>query len=301
MPLDTFAKVLKIRVKKVSKSLNTIIAQRLKRTPSILLKLKTHKTMRLSAMQDIGGLRAIFENVGDVGKLVDLYRLSKTKHQLFSLDDYIATPKDDGYRGMHLVYKLKRKPSIFIEIQVRSYLQHYWATAVEVFGTLKDSSFKSGYGDEKWLDFFALLSSAFALSEEAQVVKKHSSFTKKQLLRKLKKMIEELKVIEQLSLYTAIYKITSTTRRKKRGHYSIILLNSHDSTISVDTFSSTQIEDATDSYMQLEKKYYDDTNVNVVLVSTGDIKKLEASYPNYFMDTKILVQYLSKIMLDEFI
>jgi putative GTP pyrophosphokinase len=54
MPLDTFAKVLRSRVKKISKSESILVAQRLKRTPSILLKLRTHKTMRLSAMQDIG-------------------------------------------------------------------------------------------------------------------------------------------------------------------------------------------------------------------------------------------------------
>ena len=40
--------------------------------------------------------------------------------------------------------------------------------------------------------------------------------------------------------------------------------------------------------------------MNVVLVNTGDVKKLEASYPNYFMDTKILVRYLSQIMIDKF-
>lgn len=69
MPLDTFAKVLKERVKKISQNGNVIVAQRLKRTPSILLKLSTHKTMRLSAMQDIGGLRAILESVDEVNNL----------------------------------------------------------------------------------------------------------------------------------------------------------------------------------------------------------------------------------------
>ena len=148
MPLDTFAKVLKSRVKKISKSENLIVAQRLKRTSSILLKLKTHKTMRLSAMQDIGGLRAIFDNVEEVYALVEQYRSSKTRHKLFSLDDYISNPKSDGYRSVHLVYQLQKSPMIFIEIQVRSYLQHIWATAVEVFGTLKNSSFKSGHGEK---------------------------------------------------------------------------------------------------------------------------------------------------------
>ena len=302
MPLDTFAKVLKTRVKKINQNENVIVAQRLKRTPSILLKLKTHKTMRLSAMQDVGGLRAILENVDEVYKLVDLYRTSKSRHKLFALNDYISNPKPDGYRSIHLVYQLKKEPSTFIEIQARSYLQHIWATAVEVFGTLMNSSFKSGYGEKKWLDLFAHLSSVFSLREGTPVLKDHESLTKKQLLDKLKRMIHELKAIEQLNVYTAIYKINSNEFRDKglSGNYSLILLDSHKNTISVQSFSSNQIEEATSLYMKKEKEFYNDINVNVVLVNTGDVKKLEASYPNYFMDTKVLVRYLSEIAIDRF-
>lgn len=302
MPLDAFAKVLKARVKKISSKENSIVAQRLKRTPSILLKLQTHKTMRLSAMQDIGGLRAILENVDEVYKLVEIYRTSKSRHKLFMLNDYISTPKPDGYRSIHLVYQLQKEPSIFIEIQVRSYLQHIWATAVEVFGTLMNSSFKSGYGEKKWLDLFAYLSSVFSLKEGMPVLKEHESLSEKQILDKLKKMIQDLKAIEQLNVYTAIYKINSNEFRVKgrSGSYSLILLDSHKNTISVQSFSSNHIEEATSLYMEKEKKFYNDINVNVVLVNTGDVKKLETSYPNYFMDTKILVRYLSEIVLDKF-
>lgn len=302
MPLDTFAKVLKSRVSKISQSNNAIVAQRLKRTPSILLKLQTHKTMRLSAMQDIGGLRAVFDKVSEVNELVTLYRVSKTRHTLFALDDYIARPKKDGYRCVHLVYKVKKSPDIFIEIQVRSHLQHIWATGVEVFGTLKNSSFKSGYGDSKWLEFFSVLSSVFALKEETPVLEQHKNFSREQLLNLAKRMINQLKVIEQLSVYTAIYKINTTSHTKgRKGNYSLILLNSHDNTVSIKTFGTTQIEEATSQYLMMEKKYFDDTEINVVLVNTGDIKKLEASYPNYFMDTKTLVRNLSQIVIDEFL
>lgn len=301
MPLDTFAKVLRSRVKKVSMSKNILVAQRLKRTPSILLKLRTHKTMRLSAMQDIGGLRAVFDNVQEVFHLVNIYRTSKSRHKLFALHDYIATPKPDGYRSMHLVYQLKKEPSIFIEIQVRSYLQHIWATAVEVFGTLKNSSFKSGHGDKKWLELFAYLSSLFSLKEGTPVLANHNSLTRLQILEKLKKMISDLKAIEQLNVYTAIYTITSNETKEKgrSGHYNLILLDSHKNTISIKAFGASQIEEATSAYMDIEKKFYNDEGVNVVLVNTGDVKKLEASYPNYFMDTKTLVRYLSQIMLDK--
>lgn len=302
MPLDTFAKVLRARVQKISRSESILVAQRLKRTPSILLKLRTHKTMRLSAMQDIGGLRAIFDEVHQVYSLVDIYRTSKSRHRLFALNDYISNPKSDGYRSVHLVYQLKKSPSIFIEIQVRTYLQHIWATAVEVFGTLKNSSFKSGHGDKKWLTMFAYLSSLFSLKEGTPVLEEHRSITKVQLIEKLKKFITDLKAIEQLNVYTAIYRITSNEIREKgrSGHYSLILLDSSKNTISIQSYGSNQIEEATSVYLEMEKKFYENENVNVVLVNTGDIKKLEASYPNYFMDTKILVRYLSQIMIDQF-
>ena len=54
------------------------------------------------------------------------------------------------------------------------------------------------------------------------------------------------------------------------------------------------------TYDELEKKFYNDLGINVVLVNAGDIKKLEASYPNYFMDTKALIRYMSQIILNEF-
>jgi len=301
-PLNTFARILKTRVKKRFGDKNTIVAQRLKRTPSILLKLQNHKTMRLSAMQDIGGLRAILESTKDVNSLVHLYRASKSKHKLAVLHDYVAKPKLNGYRSVHLVYQLEQSPSIFIEIQIRSYLQHIWATAVEVFGTLKNSSFKSGHGDKKWLDLFAHLSSVFALKEGTPVLDAHNELTGKQILNRIKNMITELKAIEQLHVYTSVYRITSSETKKnnRSGGYSLVVLDSKENTISFQTFSVGEIDTATSRYMEMEKKFYDDPSMNVVLVNTGDVKKLEVSYPNYFMDTKVLVRYLSEIMINEF-
>lgn len=302
MPLDTFAKVLKKRVQKVSGE--AIVAQRLKRTPSILLKLSNHRTMRLSAMQDIGGLRAILHTTEEVYELLDLYRNSRSKHKLFSLNDYIQTPKKDGYRSIHLIYKLSKDPSLFLEIQMRTQLQHIWATGVEVFGTLKNSAFKSGQGNREWLDFFSLLSSVFALKENQPILKKHNTYSKKELIEKTKKSITDLQAIENLSVYTAVYKTISkntSNEKGRKGHYSLILLDSRENTISFRTYGASQFEDAAQDYLDSEKRYFEDKEINVVLVNTGDIKKLEESYPNYFMDTKTLVQHLSLIMMDKFI
>lgn len=300
MPLDSFAKVLKQRVKKINP--NGIVAQRLKRTPSILLKLRKHRTMRLSTMQDIGGLRAILDDVNEVYDLTEIYTRAKSIHERFSLDDYILRPKEDGYRGIHLVYKLSKEPSIFLEIQVRSSIQHIWATAVEVIGTLQNSSFKSGFGDKDWLEFFKFLSSCFALKEGVGVLDIHKNLSREEIFNEVKRYIEKLRVIEQLSIYTAIYKLISVDIRERgrRGGYSLITLNSNKNTINIESFGVSEIEEATASYLKLESEYFEEPNVNIVLVNTGDVKKLEASYPNYFMDAKKLVFYLSQIIMDQF-
>ncbi|MBL7556620.1 MAG: RelA/SpoT domain-containing protein [Bdellovibrionaceae bacterium] len=300
LPLDTFATVLRKRIQKISD--HAVVAQRLKRTPSILLKLSNHKTMRLSAMQDIGGLRAILDTTEDVYKLLDLYKKSKSKHSLFSQDDYIETPKKDGYRSIHLVYKLAKTPNLFLEIQLRSQLQHIWATGVEVFGTLQNSSFKSGHGSKKWLDFFSLLSSLFAIKENRPPLKIHSIFSRAELINLVQKEIQELQVIENLSVYTAAYRTISKNAPKgRKGHYSLIVLNSRENTISLETYGASQFEVAAQAYLDLERLHFEDKQINVVLVNTGDIKKLELIYPNYFMDTKILVQNLSLIVMGKFL
>ncbi len=300
VPLDTFAVALKKRIQKIKS--DAIVAQRLKRTPSILLKLSNHKTMRLSAMQDIGGLRAILNTVEDVYSILALYKKSKSKHSMFSLDDYIEQPKNDGYRSIHLIYKLKKTPDIFLEIQLRSQLQHIWATGVEVFSTLKNSSFKSGQGSQHWLEFFSLLSSVFAIKENKPVLVQHRTLSKKELLESLKNIINELQVIDNLNVYTAVYKTFSENNaRGRKGHYSLISLNSRENKISLKTYSANQFDIAAKAYLDLEKAHFNDKQINIVLVNTGDIKKLEESYPNYFMDTKTLVKNLSQIMLGQFI
>ncbi len=258
--------------------------------------------MRLSTMQDIGGLRAVLDNPDDAYALLDLYRFSKTRHTLFTFNDYIEKPKKDGYRGIHLVYKLSKEPSIFLEIQIRSHLQHIWATGVEVFGTLQKSSFKSGHGEKSWLELFALLSSVFAEKENTPHVQTHGKLSIEALLTRTKKLIHELKVIEQLNVYTNLYKTKSLKTTKGRGgNYSLISLNSDQNTIAVKNFSLSKIDNAFKSYLDLEKKYFKNTSMNVVLVNSGDIRKLEASYPNYFMDTKKLLKILSLISIDQYL
>lgn len=90
-PINTFQATLRNKLKSIDQ--NAVVAQRLKRTPSIINKLVRFKGMKLSRMQDIGGLRAVVENLKQVEQLYDNYKNSKWKHQLVNEKNYIDNPK----------------------------------------------------------------------------------------------------------------------------------------------------------------------------------------------------------------
>jgi ppGpp synthetase/RelA/SpoT-type nucleotidyltranferase len=161
-PLNTF----QIWLKKNSGHIDSgaLVAQRIKRLTSIQLKLERFPSIRLSQMQDIGGCRAVLRDVMAVGAMVDKYKSSGIKHKLDHVDDYIAKPKPSGYRGVHMIYRYFSDRNMTynglkVEVQIRSTLQHAWATAVETVGTFTKQALKSSLGESDWLRFFALMGS----------------------------------------------------------------------------------------------------------------------------------------------
>jgi Region found in RelA / SpoT proteins len=128
-PLNTFQVTLRRKASAVSD--NFFVSQRIKRLESIQRKLESG-TMQLSQMQDIGGCRAVIETVDDIVALRRLYDRSRFDHSFKNGKDYIREPKDDG------TSKTAHYDDLQIEIQIRSQMQHAWATAVEAVGTLQN-------------------------------------------------------------------------------------------------------------------------------------------------------------------
>lgn len=102
-PLNTFKINLRERARSIDE--HAFVAQRLKRAPSIIAKLSRFPNIRLTQMQDIGGCRAVVSTLADVQALRDALKRSRIKHRLVNEKDYITAPKEDGYRGIHLVYR----------------------------------------------------------------------------------------------------------------------------------------------------------------------------------------------------
>jgi putative GTP pyrophosphokinase len=81
-PINTFQATLRQKLKAIDEK--AIVAQRLKRAPSIILKLQRFSGMQLARMQDIGGLRAVLRSVPRVRKLESAYLGAQFKHKLIS-------------------------------------------------------------------------------------------------------------------------------------------------------------------------------------------------------------------------
>ena len=147
-----------------------VVSQRLKRHVSILSKLAREPTMQLTTMQDIAGCRAVVETVEDVYAV--WARLKRKKGRVVKPYDYIATPKSDGYRALHVVvqYDDQHGQRHRVEVQIRTEVQHEWAVVVERVGGRIGEDLKGGLGPPEMLRFLQLASQAMALEEAGETV-----------------------------------------------------------------------------------------------------------------------------------
>lgn len=293
-PLNTFQMGLRTRARQVDAS--ALIAQRVKRLSSIEYKLRGQPGMRLSRMQDIGGCRAVVADVPAVRDLRDLYHASHLKHHLVKEDDYISEPKRSGYRSVHRVYRyVSDRNSTYnglqIEVQMRSQLQHAWATAVETVGTFLQQSLKASQGSDEWLRFFTLMGSAVARLEKSALVP-DTPKSRSELVRDLRHYIECLDVHKKLSAYSAT--IRTLEKPEVRGaHYFLLDLRPSEGTITVNTFARRELQAATVQYLRTERELTGPGS-EAVLVSVESLGLLRRAYPNYFLDTGVFLDTVKR-------
>ena len=295
-PINTFQSTLRSKLKKIDST--ALVAQRIKRMPSIISKLKRFPTMQMARMQDLGGLRAVVSNLGQVNSLYKNYKDSNFAHELISTKDYIAEPKESGYRSIHLVYKYSNDKigdynGLYVELQLRTKLQHAWATAVETMGTFLDYALKSSEGPDEWLTFFALASSAFSYIENTHPVKQFSHLDKSETYSKTIDYMKNLSISDKLQGFSVAAK--KIHMDGKRGNYHLISLDIDKKVVNVRTFPQSSLNEASNEYTKLEKRISLGENIQAVLVSTDSVKNLQRAYPSFFLDTREFLMQMNKI------
>jgi hypothetical protein len=299
-PLVTFNMTLRSRAAKVDP--RALVAQRLKRLPSVEAKLRDRPTMRLTQMQDIGGVRAVVSTVTNVLTLVRQYRDTKMQHTVFGIDDYIATPKPDGYRSVHLIYRYQSDyernavyNNLFIEVQVRSRMQHAWATTVETVSLLTGHALKSTLnvkgGEERWRRFLALMASRLAMLERSPLVPGVPEDLE-QLTEELRELVNELQVVEVLTTWQEAIRRLPT---KNTQGAQVFILSVDPTTRTAQAFGFKELEEAEETYMRLEKEF-EAKGAQTVLVSVDRVTKLRSAYPSFFLDTRYFVALLGQVL-----
>lgn len=251
-------------------------------------------------MQDVGGCRSVLSNLQKLNELIELYEKSRgLKHKLSNKKDYIKNPKPDGYRSFHFVYKYYSDKSkvydgLLIEIQVRTNLQHYWATAVETVDHFTRQAIKSNEGEKEWMDFFRLVSSAFANMENTPTIP-NTPTDKDELRKQVQALAKQLKVVKKMNEWARIHKIIENFEKNTKDKFDFYLLNLDLITreLKISAFKKSQEESANLEYSKLEESMLKNKeDRDIVLVSADTTKELRKAYPNYFLDTK---QFINKL------
>jgi putative GTP pyrophosphokinase len=113
------------------------VASRLKSPEGILKKaLRTGCPIALDEIrdhiQDIAGIRITCSFVSDTYQVCDMLT-SQQDVTVLKVKDYIATPKPNGYRSLHLlvavpVFMSDRVQPVTVEIQIRTIAMDFWAS-----------------------------------------------------------------------------------------------------------------------------------------------------------------------------
>lgn len=133
------------------------IKTRLKSVPSIREKLERRNiALSLAAVEenlsDIAGVRVICSFVDDVYVLAHAL-LQQDDVELIEKKDYIASPKPNGYRSLHLIVGipifLKHEKRIMkVEIQLRTIAMDFWASLEHQLRYKKDFLFSNEMAKE---------------------------------------------------------------------------------------------------------------------------------------------------------
>lgn len=267
------------------------VAQRHKRKRTIFDKLNRFPNMQLARMDDIAGCRLIFQDIQTLIEFRETLHKAHFNHKLRNgLDkyDYIKTPKNTGYRGIHDIYEYKvnsdageELDGLYLEIQYRTLVQHAWATAVEVIGFITESQPKFQQGDLRYERAMALsgeiMARAFESSRGAFPI-----LDDRTVVEDFLKLDKELRLLNTLRGLNAADK--EVTDRK-----NAILIFSSNRELEVRTF-----RDATDALRALFDLEREFPESDVVLVKADTSEDVRLAFRNYFSDAQDFIRLMEE-------
>lgn len=285
--LNTFQAILRERARDAGAK----VAQRHKRKRTIFDKLSRLPNMRLSRMDDVAGCRLIFKRVKDLYAFRQKFHTARFNHKRRNPDnpdkyDYIKSPKETGYRGVHDVYEYdvnsefgRALAGLYIEIQYRTLVQHAWATAVEVIGFITESQPKFQQGDKRFEHAMALASEILARAHESEKGP-FPELPDRDVVAQFLAAEKEIALLETLRSLNAADKTVSAKR-------NAILIFSGGKPLEVKSFRDAP--EALRALFELEKKMPDR---DIVLVRADTTDEIRLAFKNYFSDARDFIRLI---------
>ena len=288
--INTFQALLRTR----ARDENVEVAQRLKRRRTIVDKLSRLLRMDLAQMHVVAGCRLIFPTIEELREFRRKLHRARVKHVLKNAKDkydYILSPSDKGYRGVHDVYEFRAQHpdaeiynGLQIEIQYRTHVQHAWATAVEVVTQLSENEPKFGRGDKRHINFFRLASEHLARAHEGQK-SCLPELSDSELLAELDRLEDEIGVLRALRELHAYKEVGEVAKSKQL----ILQMAKGTGGLTVHEFDTEP--EASKALLELEKAHPND---DIVLVGADSVAEVTSAFRNYFTNVEEFLDLIEK-------
>lgn len=277
---------------KVSK--NVAVGGRLKTRNTIIAKLqKRFISMDLTRMQDIAGVRLVFENYNALNNFRQSFLLEDDTinyERINKIDkyDYIQTPNmNTGYRCIHDIYREKSNDPIktHIEIQYRTAVQQAWASTLEIWDKAFDDETKFGLSGKKDIqELLKYISELFARELEGMSFMKEIS--DEELFKQIIKLDKSTRFIANLE---TIKPVRQTNIEQMTFDYVVIDNPSDSDVLKVNTLNTKDADRVFDLYKRIEDKSKEvrsnTTTTDIVMIGVKKPdKNFRKLYNNYIND-----------------
>ncbi len=283
---------------------------------------RASSSFELGALDDIGGCRLIVQDIAEVNEAVLMLKAGLELKNLGKGEkDYILRPRSNGYRSHHLIASIPSNGITYrVEIQIRTRLEHCWATTVETAGEIygidyknPDTAIHPSVQDRHRLAFFEAVSDLFALEENVPLPKADSSHlpSPNPIERIRDNPMTETIIADLSKVCDGVYSVSPRTSTDDT--LFLLKFSADEQFLDMETFSDDELDSALDSYEACEKAIDDepfskrDANhtkqssessrhfSNVVLVHATSLEQLRTAYPNYSANVRQFLDELKKL------
>jgi putative GTP pyrophosphokinase len=301
-PLHCLANDLVSRLERLK--MDAIVAMRLKRLFRIVAKLQIHEGMAISRMHDIAGIRIIVPTIEDVKALADdIVRNPPERAEVKKVYDYIESPKDNGYRSIHLALGHKESGAgydgLLLELQIRTEAEHAWASSVEVNGITSGQHIKYDEGLPEWARFFQIGSELLARSESTPSLSEFDGVEQQPLIDEFRTLQEKLDAFnvmlsQRVRNHRDLPQVESST--DEMGACFLFEFGNDPKELTIFPFPADRQEEAILRYASAEQRLaFAEGHLAPILVSVSSIDKLPVAYQTFFLDCSPYVELLKKL------